>query len=84
MLKIEVDRLSLQKLEYEMKRADIPEDYNCFEIGYCVHPTFPYSHIPIFRKKSIHSFMIHSTTKGTIGLLIYIFTDLIKTHPERI
>ena len=26
-LKIEVDRLSLQKLEYEMDHADLPDDY---------------------------------------------------------
>ena len=27
MLKSEVDRLSLQQLDYEMDRADIPDDY---------------------------------------------------------
>ena len=47
MLKSEVDRLSLQQLEYEMDRADLPDDYNFFEIGYCGHPTFPYAHIKI-------------------------------------
>ena len=47
MLKSVVDRLSLQKLEYEMDHADLPDDHNVFEIGYCVHPTFPYSHIQL-------------------------------------
>ena len=29
-IKIEVDRLSLQQLEYEMYRADLPDDYIFF------------------------------------------------------
>ena len=49
MLKSVVYRLSLQKLKYEMERADIPEDYNCFEIGYCGHPAIPYAHIQIYQ-----------------------------------
>ena len=47
MLKSEVDRLSLEQLEYEMDRADLPDDYNYFEIGYCGHPNFPYAHIQL-------------------------------------
>ena len=47
MLKSVLDRLSLQKLEYEMERADLPDDYNYFEMGYCGHPDFPYSHIQL-------------------------------------
>ena len=47
MLKSEVDRLSIQKFEYEMDRADLPDDYNYFEIGYCGHPTFTYAHIQL-------------------------------------
>ena len=31
MLKSEVDRLSLQQLEYEMDCADYPDDYNFLE-----------------------------------------------------
>ena len=46
-IKIALDRLSLQQLEYEMERADIPDDYNCFEIGNCGHPAFPYAHIQL-------------------------------------
>ena len=42
-----VDRIYLQQLEYEMRRVDLPEDYNYFEIGYCGHPYFPYSHIQL-------------------------------------
>ena len=38
-----VDRLSPQKLEYEMERIDIPDDYIFFEIGYCGHPNFLYA-----------------------------------------
>ena len=30
-----------------MERADLPDDYICFEIGYCAHPTFPYAHIQL-------------------------------------
>ena len=45
MLNCEVDRLSLQKLEYEMNRADLPDYYNFFEIGYCGHRNFPHAHI---------------------------------------
>ena len=30
-----------------MERADIPDDYNYFEIGYCGHPYLPYSHIQL-------------------------------------
>ena len=42
-----VDRIYLQQLEYEMRRVDLPEDYNYFEIGYCGHPAFPYAHIKL-------------------------------------
>ena len=41
-LTLELDRLSLQKLEYEIDRTDYPVDYNFFEIGYCGHPILPY------------------------------------------
>ena len=30
-----------------MERADLPDDYNCSEIGYCGHPDFPQSHIKL-------------------------------------
>ena len=46
-LKSEVDRLSLQQLEYEIDRADLSDDYNCLEIGYYGYPTFPYAHIQL-------------------------------------
>ena len=45
MLKSVFERLSLQKIEYEMERADIPDIF--FEIGYCGHPTVPYAHIQL-------------------------------------
>ena len=47
MLNLVVNRISLQQLEYEMERADLPDDYIFFEIGYCVHPSFPYAHIQL-------------------------------------
>ena len=47
MLKFEVDRLSIQQLEYEMNRTDYPVDYNFCEIGYCGHPNFPYTNIKL-------------------------------------
>ena len=47
MLNLEVDRLSLQKLEYEMYCTDYPINYNFFEIGYCGHPTYPYTNIQL-------------------------------------
>ena len=74
MLKIVVDILYLQELEYEMDRADIPDDYICFEIGYCGHPAFPYAHIQLNQATRLiishfqegdHPF-IHDTLKNKI------------------
>ena len=45
MLNLVVDRGSFHKLEYEMERANLPDDYNCSEIRYCGHLAFPYAHI---------------------------------------
>ena len=45
MLDSEVDRISLQQLEYETDRTDYPVDYIFFEIGYCGHPKPPYANI---------------------------------------
>ena len=73
MLNLVVDIIYLRQLEYGIERADIPDDYNCFEIGYCGHPALPYAHIQLeqsskliishLRKMTIHSFMISSATK---------------------
>ena len=30
-----------------MERADIPDEYNFFGIGYCGHPAFSYAHIKL-------------------------------------
>ena len=43
LLNLEVDKLSLQKLEFEMDRTDDPVNYSFLEIGYCGHPNFPYT-----------------------------------------
>ena len=45
MINVEVERLSLQKLKYEIDCTDNPVDSNFFEIGYCVHANFPYANI---------------------------------------
>ena len=47
MLNLEVDRIYLQKLEYEMDRTYYPVDYDFFEIGYCGYPNFPYTNIQL-------------------------------------
>ena len=38
-----LDRLSLQKLEFEIDSAGYPDKFNFFELGYCGHPQYPYS-----------------------------------------
>ena len=40
-----LDRLSLQKLDFEMGSTGYPDKYNFFELGYCGHPQYPYSNI---------------------------------------
>ena len=47
MLKLVVSRISLQKLENEMERADIPDDYLLFEIVFCGQPIFPSAQIQL-------------------------------------
>ena len=54
MLNLEVDRIYLQQLEYEMDRTDYPVDYNFFLIWYCGHPNFPYTNIQ-FEQSSVDS-----------------------------
>ena len=46
-LNLEVDRISLQKLEYEIDCTEYPVDYNFFETGYCGHPNFPNTNIQL-------------------------------------
>ena len=53
MINFEVEILSLQQLEYEMYHTDYPVDYNCFEIGYCGHPNFPYADIQLKQATSL-------------------------------
>ena len=47
-----VDRISIQKLECEMERVDLPDDY-IFLIEYCGHPTFPYAHIQLEKSNKL-------------------------------
>ena len=80
MLNLEVDRLSLQQLEYEMDRTDYPVNYNFFEIGYCGHPTSPYTNIQLDQASDLiflhyreedHSFINDKLRKKyAIGFLI--------------
>ena len=49
MLNLVVEIISVQKLEYEMERVDLPDDYNFFEIGYYSHPAFPYAYIQLYQ-----------------------------------
>ena len=93
MLNFEVNRLSLQKLEYEMDCTDYPVDCNFFEIGYCGHPNFPYTNIQFKQATNLilshfqeedHTF-INDTKKNIHNWFSYIYsTDLRKAHPERI
>ena len=74
MLNVEVDRLFLQKLEYEMYHTDYPVDYIFLKLDIVVtltpltqifnfsNPGIYYFHI--FFNNNIHSLMIHSETKG--------------------
>ena len=81
MLNVEVGRISLQQLEYEMNRTGYPADYNFFEIGYCVHPNFPYTNIQLeqasdlilsrFHKED-HSF-IYDTLKNKKTQFFYLY-----------
>ena len=83
MLNFEVERLSLQQLEYEMDCNDYPVDHICFEIGYCGHPNLPYANIqfkqatnsiPSHFQEEDHQF-IHDTLKNKKTQLVslYIF-----------
>ena len=53
MLNLEVNRLSLQKFEYEMDCTEYPVDYIFFEIGYCGHTNFPYTNIQIEKSSDL-------------------------------
>ena len=93
-INFDVDILSLQKLEYEAECVDLPDDYNCFEIVYCVHLAFPYAHIQLKQannsilsnfQEEDHPF-IHDTlnNKKTQSVCLYFVYRPKKTHPERI
>ena len=81
MLNFEVDRLSLQQLEYEIDSTDYHANYNFFAIGYFGHPNLPYSNIQFkqatdlilsyFQEKD-HPF-IHDTFKKIHNWFYYIF-----------
>ena len=92
--KSEVDRLSLQLLQYEMDRNDYPIDLKKLkqdivvtltpltQIFNSINPLIQQFHI--FRNNNINSFMIHSETKIHNWFPYILFTDLRKIYPERI
>ena len=80
-LSLEMYRISLHQLKYEMDRTNYPVDYNFSEIGYCGHPNPPYTNIkldqasyliPSHYQKEDHSF-IHDTLKSKKKQLIYLY-----------
>ena len=82
-LNSEVDRLSLRQLEYDMDRTNYPIDYNCFEIGYCGHPKFPYAHTQLKQATNLimsyfqeedHS-LNHNTLKNRKTNLVSLYFD---------
>ena len=59
MINLEVYRISLQQLEYEMDLTDYPVNYNCFEIGYCGHTNPPYTNIQLEQASDLISSHLH-------------------------
>ena len=57
MLNLEVNILSLQQLEHETDRIYYPVDYIFLKIGYCGHPTYPFTNIQL--KQASHSIPSH-------------------------
>ena len=86
-------RLSLQQLEFEMDSAGYPDMYNCFELGYCGHPQYPWSNIFLdqasdlilsYFKEEDHLFISDALRDENIQLFCYIkLTNLRPTHPEQ-
>ena len=79
MLNFEVDRLSLQQLEYTMDRSDLPND-NFFWIEYCGRLNFPNAHIQLnqdnkliisYLQEEDHQFIYYTHKKVTIRFLMY-------------
>ena len=94
MLNLEVDRISLQQLEYEMVCTNHPVKYfflkwdivvtltSLTQIFNSSKPVIKYFHI--FKNTTIYSFMIHLKTKRHNWFTYIMFTNPRKTHPERI
>ena len=59
MLYLEVDRISLQQLEYEMNITNYSVKYNFFEIGYCGHPNYIYTNIQLEQARDLISLHFH-------------------------
>ena len=81
MFNLEVGRISLPQLEYEMDFTDYPAGYNFFLIGYCGHPNFPYTNIQLEQAsdlalsrfhKEYHTF-INYTLRNKKTQLVYLY-----------
>ena len=92
MFNIVVDRIYTQHLEYEIEHVDLPDDYNCFEIGYCGHPAFPYAHMQLEQSPKLiishfhevdHSYIYDTLDNKKKNNFGYIFYRPKKTHLER-
>ena len=73
-----------------MELADLPDDHNIFEIGYCGHPAFPYAHIQLEQdtkstlshiQEEDYPFIYDNLNNNKTRLVcLYIFSDLRKTR----
>ena len=81
MLNLEMERISLHQLEYEMDRTGYPVYYNVFEIVYCGHPNFAYTNIQPYQsidlilshfQKEDHSF-INDTIRNKKTQVVYLY-----------
>ena len=87
-----LDRLSLQKLEFEMDSAGYPYEYNFFELGYCGHPQYPYSNnfldqasnliLSHFKEKD-HTFITDALRNEKIQLFLLYYVYKPKTNKSR-
>ena len=77
-----------------MERADLPYDYSFFEIAHCGHPAIPYAHIQLEQARKLLILDLHEEYRPLIydtlrkkkhnWFACILFTDLRKTHIERI
>ena len=75
-----------------MEHADLPDDYNYFEIGYCGHSDFPYTHIkleqatkliPSHSQEEDHPFRYDKLTNKETKLVCLYFVYRPKKNASR-